>query len=41
MKKIDAIYNYKRLILNGTDYYGYSCNDGVKKPIRTETGKYS
>jgi hypothetical protein len=37
-EKIDAIYNYVKTNLKWNDYYGYSCNDGVKKAYKDKTG---
>jgi hypothetical protein len=37
-EKIDAIYNFVKTNIKWNDYYGYSCNDGVKKAYKDKTG---
>jgi hypothetical protein len=37
-EKIDAIYNFVKTNIKWNDYYGYSCNDGVKKAYKEKTG---
>jgi hypothetical protein len=32
--KIDAILKHVKATVKWNDYYGYSCNEGVKKPIK-------
>lgn len=37
-EKILAIFNYVKESVKWNDYYGYSCNDGVKKAYKDKTG---
>ncbi|MDI1305949.1 MAG: DUF3857 domain-containing protein [bacterium] len=37
-EKIEAIFNYVKSSVKWNDYYGYSCNDGVKKAYKDKTG---
>jgi transglutaminase-like putative cysteine protease len=37
-EKITAILNYVKTTVKWNDYYGYSCNDGVKKAYKDKTG---
>jgi hypothetical protein len=37
-EKIDAIFNYVKSSVKWNEYYGYSCNDGVKKAYKDKTG---
>ncbi|KIA82740.1 DUF3857 domain-containing protein [Flavobacterium sp. AED] len=37
-EKITALLNYVKTIVKWNDYYGYSCNDGVKKAYKDKTG---
>ncbi|MFV8327665.1 transglutaminase domain-containing protein [Flavobacterium sp. ZS1P14] len=37
-EKIAAIFNYVKSSVKWNDYYGYSCNDGVKKAYKSKTG---
>ncbi|MBU0940660.1 MAG: DUF3857 domain-containing protein [Bacteroidetes bacterium] len=36
--KIDAIFKHVKTTVKWNDYYGYSCNDGVKKAYKDKTG---
>ncbi|TDE55561.1 DUF3857 domain-containing protein [Flavobacterium sp. GT3P67] len=37
-EKITAIFNYVKSSVKWNNYYGYSCNDGVKKAYKDKTG---
>ncbi len=37
-EKIATIFSYVKSKMNWNDYYGYSCNDGVKKAYQDKTG---
>lgn len=37
-EKIEAILKYVKSTVKWNDYYGYSCNDGVKKAYKDKTG---
>lgn len=37
-EKISALLNYVKNTVKWNDYYGYSCNDGVKKAYKDKTG---
>ncbi|SHM10241.1 DUF3857 domain-containing protein [Flavobacterium xinjiangense] len=37
-EKITALLNYVKTTVKWNDYYGYSCNDGVKKAYKEKTG---
>jgi hypothetical protein len=37
-EKIDVIYNFVKANIKWNDYYGYSCNDGVKKAYKDKAG---
>jgi hypothetical protein len=37
-EKIAVVFNYVKSRMNWNDYYGYSCNDGVKKAYQDKTG---
>ena len=37
-EKIDVIFSYVKSTVKWNDYYGYSCNDGVKKAYKDKTG---
>ncbi|MFV5699524.1 transglutaminase domain-containing protein [Flavobacterium sp. ZT3R17] len=37
-EKITALLNYVKTTVKWNDYYGYSCNDGVKKAYKDKTG---
>lgn len=37
-EKISALLNYVKTTVKWNDYYGYSCNDGVKKAYKDKTG---
>ena len=37
-EKFSAIFNYVKETVKWNDYYGYSCNDGVKKAYKDKTG---
>jgi hypothetical protein len=37
-EKISAILNYVKSTVKWNDYYGFSCNDGVKKAYKDKTG---
>ncbi|WP_016988621.1 DUF3857 domain-containing protein [Flavobacterium sp. ACAM 123] len=37
-EKIDVIYNFVKANIKWNDYYGYSCNDGVKKAYQDKAG---
>lgn len=36
--KIDAIFNFVKTTVKWNEYYGYSCNDGVRKAYKDKTG---
>ena len=37
-EKISALLNYVKTTVKWNDYYGYSCNDGVKQAYKNKTG---
>ena len=37
-EKVSAIFNFVKTKVKWNDYYGYSCNDGVKKAYKDKTG---
>ena len=37
-EKLSAIFNFVKNSVKWNDYYGYSCNDGVKKAYKEKTG---
>jgi hypothetical protein len=37
-EKISAVFNFVKTNIKWNDYYGYSCNDGVKKAYKDKTG---
>ncbi|MBG6112096.1 hypothetical protein IWX84_002992 [Flavobacterium sp. CG_9.10] len=37
-EKVDAILKYVKATVKWNEYYGYSCNDGVKKAYKDKTG---
>jgi transglutaminase-like putative cysteine protease len=37
-EKVAAIFNYVKSSVKWNDYYGYDCNDGVKKAYKDKTG---